>query len=254
MKTHTSISHGGGVHRFLALALAAVLALSSLLAGPVGASAKVDVPWATYLANQWTACENTFAALDRDTGLAPWDGTSTRPTQGAGTADNPWLVGTPAELSWVMHSAPASQKSLRLTADLDMGGRAKRNWSPASNFDTGTVLIDGNGHTIYNLYIQGSGGHYQAPGLAFIGSVNNPSFTMRDITFRFCEVRSSGRYNQAVAVGYFVRGLVDNVGVEDSIVSGGDFVAGLLGGLGNGLQGGGCLRQQDVRPYGVVHQ
>lgn len=211
--------------------LALILAAGALMSVPAQALA---VDWGTYLAQQWQGCEDTFAALDRDTGLTPWDGSASQPASGSGTAADPWLVGTPAELSWVMHNAPGAQKSLRLTADLDMGGRAKRAWAPATGFDTGTVLIDGAGHTVYNLYVTGAGGASNAPGLAFISSVNNPSFTMRDVTFRFCEVRSSGGYNQAVAVGYFVRGLVDNVGVEDSIVKGGNFVAGLLVGWDTG--------------------
>ncbi len=222
-----------GARRVAAVLMAVVLAAGSLAAAPTAAYAET---WAQYLARQWQACEDTFAALDRDTGLAPWDGTSSQPGRGSGTADDPWLVGTPAELSWVMHSAPATQKSLRLTADLDMGGQGRRQWAPATGFDSGTVLIDGNGHTVYNLYVAGtSTSSATGPGLAFIASVNNPSFTMCDITFRYAEVRSGGGYNQAVAVGYFARGLVDNVGVEDSLVTGGDFVAGLLVGWSTGF-------------------
>lgn len=218
-------------HRIVAFCMSGLLVLSSIFVGPTAAWA---VDWQTYLAQQWQQCEDIFAALDRTTGLTPWDGGASQPTSGSGTAADPWLIGTPAQLSWVMHNAPATQKSLRLTSDLDMGGTAKRNWAPATGFDSGEVLIDGAGHTIYNLYVQGSGGASNAPGLAFIASVDNPNFTMKDLTLKYCEVRSSGGYNQAVVVGYFKRGLVDNIGVEDSVVTGGNFVGGLLVGWDTG--------------------
>lgn len=212
-------------HRIVAFCMSGLLVLSSVFVGPTAAWA---VDWQTYLAQQWQQCEDTFAALDRTTGLTPWDGGASQPTSGSGTAADPWLVGTPAQLSWVMHNAPATQKSLRLTSDLDMGGTAKRNWAPATGFDSGEVLIDGAGHTIYNLYVSGSGAGVTGAGLAFISAVNNPSFTMKDLTFKYAEVRSSGgTYNYAVAVGWFARGLLQNVGVEDSLVKGVNFAGGL---------------------------
>ena len=85
-----------GARRVAAVLMAVVLAAGSLAAAPTAAYAET---WAQYLARQWQACEDTFAALDRDTGLAPWDGTSSQPGRGSGTADDPWLVGTPAALA-----------------------------------------------------------------------------------------------------------------------------------------------------------
>lgn len=135
-----------------------------------------------------------------------------------------------------MHSAPAGQKCLRLTADLDMGGASGRNWTPAPGgpLNSGTVVIDGANHTIYNLKVAGRNGA-DTNGAAFISSVDNTSFTMKDITFRFGDVNCSGN-NVAVAVGHFVHGRVDNVGVEDSKVQGTNFTAGLLVGWNTGTK------------------
>ncbi len=220
----------------VAFLLTLVLTAGSLLSAPASAAA---LDWGTYLAQQWQVCEDTFAALDRDTGLTPWDGSASQPVSGSGTAADPWLVGTPAELNWVMHSAPAAQKSLRLTADLDMGGRSGQLWAPVTYTDAAEILFDGAGHTIYNLKINGSGtATASSGGTGFFAHVDDPSFTMRDVTFRFAEVRRSAvdnsKMNFAVAVGNIRSGHLTNVGVEDSLVLGNRFTAGLAVGWDNG--------------------
>lgn len=218
-----SVTGGGHFASALALILGSfLLAFAALAAHPQVAHAET---WQQYLARQWQECEDTFAALDKETGLPAWDGSaSTQPARGTGTPDDPWQVTSGAELNWVLHSTSAANMSLRLMNDIDMGHHA---WSPVSMTASDEVVIDGAGHTVYNLYITGAGGASNAPGLAMFSYVNNPSFIMKDMTFRYAEVRSSGGNNQSVVIGYFYLGTLDNVGVVDSLVKGGSFVGGL---------------------------
>ena len=60
-------------------------------------------------------------------------------------------VYTAAQLRWAL----VNKKSLELKNDVDLGGRNGVNWSPVA--DPGSITIEGNGHTIYNLYTAGSG-------------------------------------------------------------------------------------------------
>lgn len=107
----------------------------------------------------------------------PWDGkTLTQPTSGSGnTEDDPMLISTPAELAWVINSG-GNSKYYKLTADIYINDISAENWTANANswFATGTTWasyhniegtgtikfsghIDGDGHTVYGLYTNGSG-------------------------------------------------------------------------------------------------
>lgn len=89
-----------------------------------------------------------------------WDGTSAKPS-GSGTEDDPYKIGTAAELSWLRDAVNANTGSTYshhavLTADIDLGYRP---WTPIGTNKDSTYqggfrcTLDGNGHTISGLSV-----------------------------------------------------------------------------------------------------
>ena len=89
-----------------------------------------------------------------------WDGTSAKPS-GSGTEDDPYKIGTAAELSWLRDAINDNTSSTYshhavLTADIDLGYRP---WTPIGTNKVSTYqggfrcTLDGNGHTISGLSV-----------------------------------------------------------------------------------------------------
>ena len=89
-----------------------------------------------------------------------WDGTSAKPS-GSGTEDDPYKIGTAAELSWLRDTVNANTGSTyshhaALTADIDLGYRP---WTPIGTNKVNAYqggfrcTLDGNGHTISGLSV-----------------------------------------------------------------------------------------------------
>lgn len=219
---------------------ACLIALSGVAFSPQQAHAET---WQQYLSRMWSDCETKFANLDKSTGLMPWDGSSVMPAIGTGTQADPYIVATPAELSGVMAkigSDHSTEQYVVLANDIDLAGHQ---WSPTNLGATNNVIsIDGGGHTIYNLTVSANGptGHTGA-GLAFVSYVDNPNFIMKNLSFRYGNVRAlspggTSQYNFAVGVAYFKRGTLDNVHIVDSLVAGQRFAAGLAVGWDTGYK------------------
>lgn len=86
-----------------------------------------------------------------------WDGTVTAVTAGAGTADDPYQIGTGAELAWFSEQANAGKADICavLTADIDLGGQ------PFTSIRGGEILDeygDWDGYLPYTGTFDG-GGH-----------------------------------------------------------------------------------------------
>ena len=90
-----------------------------------------------------------------------WDGTSAKQPSGSGTEDDPYKIGTAAELSWLRDTVNANTGSTYshhavLTADIDLGYRP---WTPiGTNKDNAyqggfRCTLNGNGHTISGLSV-----------------------------------------------------------------------------------------------------
>ena len=111
---------------------------------------------------------------------------------------------------------------VNLTDDIDFAGKT---WTPVdSHADTTFTLteINGNGHTISNLTVNG-----QAMFTRFAGSGN---VTIKDITFDGAVVNSNGKINTSIlTVQSYQNVLLDNVDVKNSSITGGYKVAPLIG-------------------------
>ena len=110
---------------------------------------------------------------------------------------------------------------VNLTADIDFAGKT---WTTVDSFaDTAFEIaeINGNGHTISNLTING-----QAMFRRFAGSGN---VVIKDITFDKATVNSNGNINTSIlTVQSYQNVLLDNVDVKNSSITGGYKVAPLI--------------------------
>lgn len=88
-----------------------------------------------------------------------WDGkTMTQPASGSGTKNDPYLIGTGAELAWFADQVKNGKITLcaKLTADIDLNGHP---WTPIGSFGKkknyqGT--FDGSNSTVNGLYVSGA--------------------------------------------------------------------------------------------------
>ncbi len=130
--------------------------------------------------------------------------------------------------------------TVNIVNDIDLSGE---NWTSIISLG-GTVTIDGQGHTIYNMTIEeqsnGSGGNTY---LGFIGNLNyNTKLTVRNITFENAHVQDSDGDSEyswcGVVVGHGpMDGISDsqaectftNVNIVNSVVTGGHNNGGIMG-------------------------
>ena len=140
-------------------------------------------------------------------------------------ATNTYYVYT-AEGFMKIHDLLANYKAGRnanicIMADLDMAGYA---WTTVdSHVDSNSYIssINGNGHTIKNLTING-----QAMFRRFAGSGN---VVIKDLTFVGATVNSNGNINTSILCGQTYQNvLLDNVDVKNSTIKGGYKVAPLI--------------------------
>ena len=124
------------------------------------------------------------------------------------TPEGTVTVYTAEQLAGVMADT-SNIKTIEIMADIDLGGR---DWKPANTFsNTKLQLINGNGHTISNMHVEGDSK------VGFIGS-NARSLTIRDLTFKNANVKGSSFVG--VVCGYmYGNPVLENVDVVDSVVS-----------------------------------
>ena len=111
-------------------------------------------------------------------GIEAWDGeTSTAPTKGSGSENDPYIIETAAELYYVVFEAGGGTKNqyYQLANDIYLNDTSNADWesnSPnvwtsknSSNNDTNfRGYFDGNGYVVHGIYtdITGKGGWYKA--------------------------------------------------------------------------------------------
>ena len=132
-------------------------------------------------------------------------GWSAKAPEGAGTAADPYKIGTPAQLAWFASVVNGTQTGAeknaaacaKLTADIDMGAYT---YTPMETF-SGT--FDGDGHAIRNLYFGNDNGpDYEDPRVSMAlvrtntGTIKNLTFAGRDINLRSGNVAAVAITNQ----------------------------------------------------------
>lgn len=97
-------------------------------------------------------------------GLNVWDGTNANSLSGSGTKENPYLISNGSDLRHMFWRTTTDQKDVetyyKLTADIYLNDVTKENWKelnpnkwPINQYSRLNGGIDGDGHTIYGLYI-----------------------------------------------------------------------------------------------------
>ena len=113
--------------------------------------------------------------------IAIWDGSRTAPTEGSGTALDPYKITNGAELAHVIVSGGGANTYYQLTKDIYLNDVDKINWTtgvPADGYTPNSWyevwltndklggsdfqgIINGNGHVIYGLYYEENPATYQ---------------------------------------------------------------------------------------------
>lgn len=109
-------------------------------------------------------------------------------------------------------------------SDIDLGGTE---WTPISGWN-GTLdgfVLDGQGHTIYNMTISNGGSN-----TGFIGN-NSSSFTIKDLTFDGTDIKAQGSFVGTV-IGYqYGAVMLENVHAVNGVIDVSDCVGIRIGGL-----------------------
>ena len=146
---------------------------------------------------------------------------------GLGTASQPYLIATAAQLNAV-GSAPGDwDKCFKLTADIDMKSIGPAQLRPTGTTTDGpfTGVFDGNYKTISHLRLSSDSGNY----LGLFGLVDAPEAQIANVTLLDPNVvGEAGRYVGAL-VGFFGNGTMVNCHVKGGRIRGMSMVGGLLG-------------------------
>ena len=177
-----------------------------------------------------------------DNSPAVWDGTSsTAPTKGNGSENDPYIIETAAELYYVVFEAGDSTKNkyYKLANDIYLNDTSNANWENGSpniwendkvkypyNDNSFRGNFDGNGYVVHGIYtdITGKGGWYKA---ALFPKVE------------------AGDSNISIK----------NVGVEDSAISGNQATAAIVGQIAGSdsatITVSGCYADESVKVNGT---
>ncbi len=186
--------------------------------------------WNTYLSRVYQERYNEYLEMqkvNKDNNVPAeevWTGNAVQPTEDA-DGDGLLDVYTAAQFRWAL----VNKKSMELMNDIDLGGRNKVNWSPVA--DPGGITIEGNGYTVYNLYINRNGtytGLIAATGNTSGGRNPDSKFLMQNIRFRYAYVYSGGQQYTGAVVGFMGQGKLFQVSLEDSVVHGGAHTGGIF--------------------------
>lgn len=141
-----------------------------------------------------------------------------RYADGEGTEENPWLIKTPTQLTYVRDDLASNEvRYFKLVADLDMTGIE---WAPLNNVDPYDKFIhfDGDGHTISNLTI--------ADGAAYASFAGVLYGTLKDVTFNKASIVGGSGNKCGIVAGYVGTNaaltpcVITNVEVKNSTITG----------------------------------
>ena len=189
-----------------------------------------SVPSASSIMGSSVSSENNYFKWSNSNQTTVWDGTSKKPNQddvvtytysdsyldstddtnknvsAEVTYDIVYDVKTPSEFRYALEQSVNKSNDnknilVKLSSDLDMNGKSYT-WSPlvrAGNINAlGSVYIEGNGHTIYNLKITGNNTN-----CGLFGSLNK-RLIVKNLGFKSTLVltsRTSGSYGSGIILG-----------------------------------------------------
>lgn len=142
--------------------------------------------------------------------------------------DKVYTVSTASEFASVAKKGLQNGEVIKLTADIDMKGAKVGLYAYYNQED---IVIDGNGHTIYNIALsqptENNGG---AAGASFIYGYEGASITVKNLTIVGATCNGSEMPNVGVISAYNEGSLVlENVHVKNAVISAPSCVGGLVG-------------------------
>ena len=151
---------------------------------------------------------------------------------GSGTKASPYLIDSANTLRYITYlinsnnsKYNASTVYYKLTADIDMGGGFSKIIAPESSVPF-KAHIDGDFHTISNLYIYNSTASYSA----FIG-YSNAGHSVKNINFTNLKVINNVVYGSGYAAGimaYTIAANIVNVNVDGVVTSANEYASGVV--------------------------
>ncbi|MBQ7941036.1 MAG: hypothetical protein IJ328_01340, partial [Muribaculaceae bacterium] len=170
-----------------------------------------------------------------DYNVTQWDGTVADDVQP--NAEGVYEIKTPAQLAWVAEQVDGGntfdRKTVKLVSDLHLDNKP---WNPIGDvYHDFCGTFDGNGHAIYNLYVDLTGAPaYQTAGLfaSISGYATIKNFTIENAVVK--NLNTGSACGTAVVVGssrFSVHGNVEveDVTVKNAVVEGNHYVGGIVG-------------------------
>ena len=179
---------------------------------------------------------------------------------GSGTADDPYLVSTAAELNAVRNNLSAHYK---MTADIDLSSYT--NWTPIGQSGAAfSGTFDGDGHVIKNLTVNISGGTALEDVTAGLFGLASANSTIRGVVVQDCSIRVVTTVSCDSDVGGIVGralGKVEDCGVTGTIYESNsyysgtvDIVGGVVGYMGSNATVQRCWNGAKVTAYSADGQ
>ena len=189
---------------------------------------------------RWLAATLLFVAAMAMPKMAWAQVTTSQPTNGNGTAANPYQITTAAELAWFRDHVNAGNTTAcaRLEANIDMStvchpaneskSVAELSWVPiGNNSKRWHGEFNGNNKTISNLYINASEEYS-----GFFGYTHDPKKGQRgiikDIIFNNVNIKSTAKYSGVLA-GYAWNTDISGITVNNGSINGYRQVGGIVG-------------------------
>jgi len=143
---------------------------------------------------------------------------------GAGTAPDPYLIETEAQLNSIGHNSRLMDKHFKLMNDLNMDGLKYYMIAPEPYAFSGT--FDGNGHTISNILLEPL---FDISSFGFISNIKGNGASMHDLTLVDPNVNSDWGWGVGSLVGKNEGGTITNCHAANANIRGWVGVGGLVG-------------------------
>ena len=155
---------------------------------------------------------------------------------GSGTAEDPYLIYTPAQMNTIGAMLLDWDKHFRLMADIDLSAYTGTSFNIIGpDTDDSTVgfqgtpftgVFDGNGHTISNFKYISTGRDF----IGIFGHVDDPNAETKNLGLIEPNVDAGSEWGIGSLVGRLTEGVITNCYAKGGNVSGGMNVGGLVGG------------------------
>ncbi len=226
-----------------------------------GEAAKTNMPDLDWL-ETWETVEGDFPRLRFATAEEPeepdapevWDGSVADSfAGGAGSAEEPYQIETPAQLAYLLTSDAAGAGShFVLTADIRLNDTTVLNWKDSAHkwYDTSTAktfigTFDGAGHTVSGLYYDGTGGSVKTGLFPATNGATICNLVLQDSYLR-CTTTGTGNTYVGGLIGVASTATtLQQCGVDESVTvsnaaTAGSRVGGLIGGGGGKITAENC--------------